>query len=185
MASAQVIPTTHVQPATTTHQPDEGESLGYCFLPLRNHVLAPRYTVTFTDEPVEDAPPATLLSTTSFAGYDKGFVPRGYHREPDGDGWKIVKDAGNAALDIYEDRGTFMEPSATVQIVTFFIGEDNCQQARWDRVLTRPAEVNEVLARKQEPNTWRWIHCEGLHGPTVKAVAEGTGRFLSPELHRS
>jgi hypothetical protein len=87
-------------------------------------------------------------------------------------------------LDIYEDRGTFMEHSATVQIVTFYTGEDNCQQARWERVLKDPAEIKKVLGKKQEPNTWRWVHCEGLYGPTVKAVAEGTSAFLSPELHR-
>jgi hypothetical protein len=77
-----------------------------------------------------------------------------------------------------------MEPSATVQIVTFYMGEGDCQQTRWERVLKRPAEVKEVLGRKQEPNTWRWIHCEGLHGPTIKAVAEGTSACLLSELHR-
>jgi hypothetical protein len=132
-----------------------------------------------TDEPVvADAPPATLPSPASTT-YDKGFVPRGYRREPAGDEWKTVKDDGRAALDIYADRGTFMEPNATVQIVTFYMGEDNCQQTRWERVLKRPAEVKEALGRKQEANTWRWIHCEGLHGPTMKAIAEGTGTFCS------
>jgi hypothetical protein len=26
-----------------------------------------------------------------------------------------------------------------------------------------------------DEDAWRWIHCTGLHGPTLKAVAKATG----------
>jgi hypothetical protein len=42
--------------------------------------------------------------------------------------------------------------------------------------MSDPVDVTSVLGKPPEyDDTWRWIHCEGLHGETLKAVANATG----------
>ncbi|KIM29061.1 hypothetical protein M408DRAFT_127552 [Serendipita vermifera MAFF 305830] len=142
-----------------------------------------QYAAALTAEPLdaaEPAPPHTRPSESTVVEPDRGYVPRGHHREADENGvWRIVKDPiqGRIAQDIYEDHGTFMEASATVQIVTFYKTEE--RQAEWANRLKLPKNSDKLAAtlkQKGDPNkTWRWIHCEGLHGPTMKTIAKETG----------
>jgi hypothetical protein len=42
--------------------------------------------------------------------------------------------------------------------------------------MSDPVDVALVLGKPPEHSDgWRWVHCEGLHGETLKAVAIGTG----------
>jgi hypothetical protein len=130
-------------------------------------VQAPQYTVNFTTEP-EAAPPNTQLP--AHPSCDKGYVPRGFHRALGESGWKTVSDKGKAPSDVYEDAGTFTDKRAIVQIVTFYMEEE--KQAKWAIPLRLPEDVRGALREPQEPKTWRLIHCEGLHGPTMKIIAK-------------
>ncbi|KIM29063.1 hypothetical protein M408DRAFT_127586 [Serendipita vermifera MAFF 305830] len=147
-----------------------------------------QYTVTINAadtfgavQPVTPPPPPhTRPSESTITRPDGGYVPRGHQRKVDENGvWKIVKDPaqGRIAQDVYEDQGTFMEDRATVQIVTFYKTEE--RQAEWANQLKLPKDAGKLAAtlkRKGDPNkTWRWIHCEGLHGPTMKTIAKETG----------
>jgi hypothetical protein len=135
---------------------------------------APQYAVNFTTEP-EATPPNTQLPDRPSC--DKGYVPRGFHRHLDDEtGWKLARDEGKAPLDVYEDAGTFTDKRATVQIVTFYMEEE--KQAKWDIPLRRPEDVRKALMKEQDAKTWRLIHCEGLHGPTMKTIAKETSMFL-------
>lgn len=86
-------------------------------------------------------------------------------------------------MDSYEDHGTFMEDQATVQIVTFHKLEET--QAEWaDQIQIKHDDDTEklrsALRNKGDPTrTWRWIHCEGLHGPTMKTIAKETRKSAS------
>jgi len=135
----------------------------------------PQYTADFTAEPVDVAPPNTQLPAVVVR--DKGYIPRGHHRKLSAERWKLVPDEGRAVLDVYEDLGTFPERGATVQIVTFYMEEE--KHAEWELPLHKPEHVRTALRRPQEANTWRLIHCEGLHGPTMRAIAHETSRCLS------
>jgi len=85
-----------------------------------------------------------------------------------------VPDKGGPPLDVYEDVNTFPDRRATVQIVTFYMEEE--KQAMWDIPLRRPEDVRKALMKEQEAKTWRLIHCEGLHGPTMKIIAKETSK---------
>jgi hypothetical protein len=42
--------------------------------------------------------------------------------------------------------------------------------------VSEPDDVVLVLEKPPEhKDAWRWVHCEGLHGETLKAVANATG----------
>lgn len=131
------------------------------------------------DTSLPPPPPHTRISESTVVSPDRGYVPRGYHREADENGnWNLVKDAvyGKVATDSYEDHTTFMEKQATVQIVTFHKLEE--KQAEWAPRLKLPNDAQRLqaaLRNKGDPKkTWRWIHCEGLHGPTMKTIAKET-----------
>lgn len=50
--------------------------------------------------------------------------------------------------------------------------------AKWYPPLTKTEKVFDALSSLPEhKDAWRWVHCEGLHGPTLKAVARSTGVF--------
>jgi hypothetical protein len=63
-----------------------------------------------------------------------------------------------------------------VQIVTF--DKETGQRPEWYKQHRNPDSVKQALARPLAANHWRWIHCAGMHGPTLHAVAEGTGTRL-------
>jgi hypothetical protein len=88
----------------------------------------------------------------------------------------MVPDKGNPPLNVYEDAGTFADKKATVQIVTFYMEEE--KRADWDKPLTHPEAVRNALRQEQKPKTWRLIHCEGLHGPTLNIIATETSTRL-------
>jgi len=154
--------------------------------PIQNGTDLPPKAIDPTSNPVpksgsrlppEPPDPPLPLPSQAVGTHDRGYVPRGFHRELVGRVWKTVRDKHKAPEDVYGDIETFPEPSATVQIVTFFMEQYTGQdiQARWESPLTSPDEVKSALEKDQEPHTWRWVNCEGLHGPIMKAIAEGTG----------
>jgi hypothetical protein len=159
----------------------------------------PLFAKTLSTEPIQTD--STILPTTSpspapatshtettqqFApspsAHDEGYVPRGSQRKLIDGRWGIIQDEHKAPDDVYGDAETFPEQSATVQIVTFFmegyVGQNPDIQAKWENPLTSPLAMRGVLRKPQEPRTWRWIHCEGLHGPTMKIIAEETSMCL-------
>jgi hypothetical protein len=129
--------------------------------------------MSFTTEH-EAAPPNTQVP--DHPSGDNEYVPRGLHRELDETGWKLVPDKGKAPFDVYQDAGIFTDRRATVQIVTFYMEEK--KRAKWDIPLRRPEDVRKALMKEQEVKTWRLIHCEGLHGPTMKVIAKETSASL-------
>jgi hypothetical protein len=126
----------------------------------------------------------TPQSAPSSSAHDEGYVPRGSHRELNRGKWEIVTDKYKAPRDVYGDAETFPEENATVQIVTFFmngyVGRNLGMRAKWENPVTskEPVALRNALSEQQEPKTWRWIHCEGLHGPTMKIIAEKTSGCL-------
>ncbi|KIM28734.1 hypothetical protein M408DRAFT_68927, partial [Serendipita vermifera MAFF 305830] len=76
--------------------------------------------------------------------------------------------------DLYKDKETFPDSSTTVQVVEF--RKETPVPAKWLPPMTDPEEVTRVLGQRPEfADGWRWVHCEGLHGDTLKAVANATG----------
>lgn len=67
----------------------------------------------------------------------------------------------------------------TVQVVEF--RKEAKVPSKWFPPMIDPTEVTKVLGEPPEhPDAWRWVHCEGLHGETLKAVANATGQPLTP-----
>lgn len=132
-------------------------------------------SAVLTAEPEVDNA-AVSPRTSLIPPYDLGFVPRGVRRTLRGDQWVEVNDPTRAPSDIYSDIGTFGDRRATVQVVTFYKKE--AVRAKWEFPLKLPDDNNklrEVLKKKGDTTkTWRWIHCEGLHGSTLKTIAEET-----------
>ncbi|CCA69250.1 hypothetical protein PIIN_03149 [Serendipita indica DSM 11827] len=107
-----------------------------------------------------------------------GYLPRNMKRILNQGKWVLETDNmendADAALDIYQDRDTFKEDECTVQIVTFHTAGD--RYSEWADPATDHGDIRRRLAATAEAkDTWRLIHCEGLHGPTLKLVAECTG----------
>jgi hypothetical protein len=66
----------------------------------------------------------------------------------------------------------------TVQIVEF--RKDIPVPAKWYVPIKTPEVVTATLSEPpSHSQAWRWVHCTGLHGPTLKAVAEATGLYFS------
>jgi hypothetical protein len=65
-----------------------------------------------------------------------------------------------------------------VQIVTFSRARTPGLRPTWHQQLKTPDAVRQALQTEIPENSWRWIHCQGLHGPTLRAVAEGTGTMI-------
>jgi hypothetical protein len=146
--------------------------------------------VATTQQPIIPPPaPTPPPLRPAITPHDKGYVPRGSKRELIDGTWKTIPDKRRAPVDVYGDAGTFPDHSATVQIVTFFmddnVGQDADIQAKWESPLESPPEVRRALKwLPQESRTWRWIHCEGLHGPTMRIIAEETSASLQLNLSR-
>lgn len=133
--------------------------------------------LTAEPEPLNVSTPDRATPTIP---YDGGYVPRGCRRTFRNGQWAEVPDETRAPPDIYADSGTFGDREATVQVVTFYKEEE--KRAKWEPPLKLPwanEKLQEVLKDKGDTEkTWRWIHCEGLHGPTLRTIAQQTGKYL-------
>lgn len=71
--------------------------------------------------------------------------------------------------------------TTTVQIVEF--KRDSKHPPMWYPPLTEVPEISSVLSAKpSDPEVWRWIHCTGLNGATMKAIAKATGNLRCSKL---
>lgn len=76
-------------------------------------------------------------------------------------------------------HGTLLAGEMVVQIVTFSRARTPGLRPQWHQQLRNPEDVRKALLAEIPEDSWRWVHCEGLHGPTLRAVAEGTGKWRS------
>ncbi|PVG02782.1 hypothetical protein CPB86DRAFT_543273 [Serendipita vermifera] len=110
-----------------------------------------------------------------------GYLPLGVERKLTDDGnWDFVQtgDEGTSSdlpyeREVFRDAERFPDDSTLVQIVTF--DKETGQRPQWYKQHRNPNAIKESLSHPLPANHWRWIHCEGMHGATLKAVAEGTG----------
>lgn len=117
-----------------------------------------------------------------------GYLTRDVKRIRQADGsWKFVKDVVNGTADIpydppgpFGDRRYFPDDRTTVQVVEFH--RESGLPPNWHRELVGSAEIAEAIAEPVPAKSWRWIHCTGLHGPTLEVVAKAAGAWRFPHL---
>ncbi|PVF95617.1 hypothetical protein CPB86DRAFT_787858 [Serendipita vermifera] len=161
----------------------------------------------FSEEPIQEseeilATRSRLTQNPSLlsARPDAGYLPKGWRRvlreeEPGkGQQWYYTRsekddedakyqldppgpEADYVPPDNFLDTDLFPDDETTVQIVEF--RKDAAVPAKWYAPLNTPDAVTATLAAPPlYEHAWRWVHCSGLHGPTLKAVALATGWHL-------
>ncbi|KAG8817043.1 hypothetical protein FRC17_000081, partial [Serendipita sp. 399] len=77
--------------------------------------------------------------------------------------------------DIYADPTLFKDSETTVQVVEF--RRENEVPPKWYPPVNTAQAARLLLDRPPEnKDAWRWVHCTGLHGETLKAVCQSDGR---------
>lgn len=105
---------------------------------------------------------------------DKEMPPAYYERPP-----TYTASEAQKLPDVYS-KTEFSNSKATVQIVEF--NRETNVAPFWHRPLTDVHEIHAFLRSPPPEGSWRWVHCSGIHGPTMKAVALGTGDQLVSSL---
>ncbi|KAG8827126.1 hypothetical protein FRC19_005260 [Serendipita sp. 401] len=126
---------------------------------------------TFLGDPVVSEPESIEYAP------DKGYLNRLEQRKLVNGKWKIVpvdpKDGQPLVTDVFESD-LFPDNECSLQIVTFFPNE--AKHPVWEDPLSHNdhKQLRRHLRNSME-GTWRWINCRGLHGSTLRIVAEETG----------
>ncbi|CCA69242.1 hypothetical protein PIIN_03141 [Serendipita indica DSM 11827] len=103
-----------------------------------------------------------------------GYLTRDVKRIRQADGsWKFVKDVVNGTADIpYDPPGPFGDRRYFPDVE---FHRESGLPPNWHRELVGSAEIAEAIAEPVPAKSWRWIHCTGLHGPTLEVVAKAAG----------
>ncbi|KAG8755128.1 hypothetical protein FRC14_004325 [Serendipita sp. 396] len=172
------------------------------FADHRNGILAATEG-TFVDEPeshLEEQEEATRSRLTegghvSSVRPDAGYLLKGWRRVlRDVDGtvqwWYTSSDADDPSPnyqknppgaedtrdppDIYTDRALFKDDETTVQVVEFRANVET--PPKWSPPVNTAQAARLLLEPSpRHKDAWRWVHCTGLHGETLKAVCQSVG----------
>lgn len=148
----------------------------------------------------------TATSPGNITLRDVGYVPLDTDRKFRNGAWVYEKARGPPPQDKFDSKDVFTDglssscalirlliyttDATTIQVVTFFPLEE--KQTEWKKPLAywtdekqRPFWAEEADTMENirdrltttEGSSWRWIHCEGLNGRALRAVAEATGQY--------
>lgn len=81
-----------------------------------------------------------------------------------------ITDASYSPPDIFADGNLFPDAETTVQEVEF--RKETPVPSKWYPPVKDIDAIEKLLNSPMPHDAWRWVHCEGLNGPTLKALAK-------------